>query len=83
MASKLKKPVTRYVEVPLRAAKFRGGFVARITDEGVYLKPPKGRWSNAYLATWGDMLVVAGQRRAEERKAAARARRRARAAGLS
>ena len=42
MATRLTKPVVRMLEVPLRATGFRTGFVARLTEEGVYLKPEMG-----------------------------------------
>lgn len=83
MPTKLKKPVVRMVDVPLRPNGFRGGFVARLSDEGVYLKPPKGRWSKAFLATWGDVLTVAAMRKADEAKRARAAKRAARKAGLA
>lgn len=76
MPTKLNKPVTRVIEVSLRAVGFRDGFVARMCSEGVMVKPAHGRWKNAYLATWSDIVTAGGFRAAEERKQAQAEKRR-------
>jgi hypothetical protein len=68
MPTKLNKPVTRAVDVSLRPTEYRRGLVARMGPEGVFVKSPGGRWSKALLATWGDIVLVAAERRAEELK---------------
>jgi len=83
MATRLTKPVVRMLEVPLRATGFRTGFVARLTEEGVYLKPPGARWTSAMLATWGDIAVAGATRKAQERERARAERRRLRRLGAS
>jgi hypothetical protein len=70
MPTKLKagKGVVREVEVFLAATGFRHGLVCKLAAEGVYLKPPKGRWSKAYFVSWGDMVHSGALRRAAEIK---------------
>lgn len=85
MATKLKagKGVVREVEVFLSATGFRHGLVARMTAEGVYMKPPKGRWSKAYFVSWGDMVHSGALRRANELKKERAERRAAKKAAKS
>lgn len=83
MTTRLSKPVVRFVEVSLRGVGFRDGFVARVSEEGVTVKPQGSRWHGpaAMLATWGDVLTIAAQRRADEVRRARAERRRLKKAG--
>lgn len=82
MPTKLTKPITREVDVALRAAGYRDGFVVRVLPEGVQLKPRKARWTSALLATWGDIFGVAAERKIQEAQRERAAKRAARKAGV-
>lgn len=79
----LKKPIVRAVDVSLNATGFRSGLVARITPEGIYVKPPGSRWTSAYFTSWADIMLVGADRKAAEVKKARAERRKLKKLGVS
>lgn len=66
MATKLEKPIERALT---RATDTKGKpLVARVSPEGVYLKPKGTRWENAYFVPWGTIYMEGAARKARETK---------------
>lgn len=62
MATKLTegKAISREIATALSDDSYKEGFTAKVTPDGVFLKAPNRRWTNARFASWDAVLGAAG-----------------------